>query len=107
MCVGSGGVQVALEGPRIQSKHFSSKLWMRFYYCDRNAIVQACFSKYDQKFKNSSEKVMPAKFGKCSNNISAIGEEVFGEARNSSVKIEAYYFSKFQQKIYGAIHPLV
>jgi hypothetical protein len=39
--------------------------------------------------------------------MSAAREEVFGEARNSSVKIEAYYFSKFQQKMYGAIHPLV
>jgi hypothetical protein len=30
------------------------------------ALVQACFSKYDQKFKNSSNKVKQTKFGKSS-----------------------------------------
>ena len=71
---------------------------MQPYVCDRDALVQACFSKYDQKFKNSSEKVKQAKFGKCSKQSSAIGEEVFGEARNSSAKIEAFCFSNFQKK---------
>ena len=69
-----------------------------WYFCDQDALVQACVSEYDQKFENSSEKVKQAKFGKCSKKGSAIVEELFGEARNSSVKKEAFCFSNSQTK---------
>ena len=69
------------------------------------ALVVIRMSQYRPSFQNmiKSSKIVrktnkQVKFGKSSKKVSAAREEVFGEARNSSVKIEAYYFSKFQQK---------